>query len=179
MRGESLAGRADTIARYALVALLRSRLDQPVTLINAAMIAEQRNIQTQTVIASESGEDRLAIEITTKREAHKVEGAIYADGLPRITHLDGYNMDMVPAGQMVLLTNADKPGRIGLVGKMFGDANVNIAEMVIGRKPSAAGRDQVAMMILKVDDAPPADLLAKLRQADGILNVASVNLPAL
>lgn len=179
IRGESLAARADTIARYALMELLRSRLDQPVTVINAALIAEQRHIQTNTTIASETGDDRLAIEITTKRGAHRVEGAIYADGLPRITHLDGYNMDMVPAGHMVLLTNADKPGRIGVVGQMFGDANVNIAEMVIGRKPSPEGTGQVAMMILKVDEAPPADLLAKLRRAEGILNIALVGLPGL
>jgi D-3-phosphoglycerate dehydrogenase len=108
-----------------------------------------------------------------------VEGAIYADGLPRVTHLDGYSMDMVPAGHMVLLTNADRPGRIGLVGKLFGDASVNIAEMVIGRKPSQDGRGQVAMMILKLDNAPPAALLETLRKAEGILNVSSVTLPAL
>lgn len=183
MRGESLAGRADTIARYALVELLRSRMDQPVTLINAGMIAEQRRIETMTKIASETGDDRISIEIDTKRATHRVDGAIYTDGLPRITHLDGYNMDMVPAGHMVLLTNADKPGRIGLVGNMFGEANVNIAEMVIGRKPAPVGiggsGGQIAMMILKVDEAPPADLLAKLRRAEGILNVALVNLPRL
>ncbi len=180
LRGESLAGRADTIARYALAELLRGSMDQPVTVINAGMIAEQRHIQTQTTIAGDQGEDRLSIEITSGKSPNlKVEGAIYADGLPRITHLDGYNMDMVPAGHMVLLTNADKPGRIGLVGKMFGDANVNIAEMVIGRKQADKGSDPVAMMILKVDDAPPADLLAQLRRADGIVNVALVNLPKL
>lgn len=188
LRGESLAGRADTIARHALVELLRSRMDQPVSLINAAMIAEQRNILTQTVITSDVGEDRLAIEVTTKRAIHRVEGAIYADGHPRVTHLDGYNMDMVPTGHMVLLTNADKPGRIGLVGKLFGDAHVNIAEMVIGRKSAAfsaaphsggasAAGIQVAMMILKTDEAPPADLLNQLRRAEGILNVAMVHLP--
>jgi D-3-phosphoglycerate dehydrogenase len=179
IRGESLAGRADTIARFALASLLKSELDEPVSLINAAMIAEQRHIGVQTVIAADKGEDRLAIEITTKDKTHRVEGAIYADGLPRITHLDGYNMDMVPAGHMVLLTNADRPGRIGLVGKLFGDASVNIAEMVIGRKSSADSKGQVAMMILKVDDAPPAALLDTLRKAEGILSVANVTLPPL
>jgi D-3-phosphoglycerate dehydrogenase len=206
VRGENLASRADSIARFALAELLKRSLDEPVSVINAALIAERRNINVQTVIAADKGEDRLAIEINTARGdgmtsqegkspdrhiatsprsggggwggvgMHRVEGAIYADGLPRITHLDGYNMDMVPAGHMVLLTNADRPGRIGLVGKMFGDANVNIAEMVIGRKPLPDSQGQIAMMILKVDDAPPADLLAKLRRAEGIINVALVEL---
>ncbi len=77
---------------------------------------------------------------------------------------------------MVVLTNADQPGRIGLVGRMFGDANVNIAEMVIGRKADAATGKQIAMMILKLDNAPTPDLLEALRKAPGILNVAAVEL---
>lgn len=180
MRGESLVGRADTISRFALAELLKGSLDQPVNVVNANLIADQRRIDTRTVIAADQGEDRIAIEIRAKGQAHRVEGAIYSDGMPRITHLDGYNLDMMPSGHMVLLTNADVPGRIGLVGGLFGDANVNIAEMVIGRKPvtdtTASPHAQIAMMILKLDEAPPPDLLARLRRAEGILSVAAVEL---
>jgi D-3-phosphoglycerate dehydrogenase len=84
---------------------------------------------------------------------------------------------MVPAGHMVLLTNDDKPGRIGLVGQMFGDAGVNIAEMVIGRKRRSQGAGGVAMMIIKLDGAPRPELLERLRAAAGIHNVAAVELP--
>ena len=199
LRGGSLAGRAETISRMALADLLRRHLDQPVNLINAAMIAGQRRIGFETIIGSETGDDRLAIELygSTAEGAgdaegdmgrgggielpHIVEGAIYADNLPRITLLDGYRMDMVPAGQMVLITNSDQPGRIGLVGKLFGDAGVNIAEMVIGRKAAAAvrasgGHGQIAMMILRLDEQPPAKLIQTLRDSPGILSVAPVAL---
>ncbi len=175
VRGESLAGRADTVARYALVELLSSVLDEPVSVINAGLIAEQRHIDTETVIAADHGEDRLSIEIEQDGRPRRVEGAIYADELGRITSLDGFTMDMVPAGHMVLLTNADEPGRIGLVGRLFGDAGVNIAEMVIGRKPDT-GSGTIAMMILKLDAAPTAKLLDELGRAPGILSVASVEL---
>jgi D-3-phosphoglycerate dehydrogenase len=77
---------------------------------------------------------------------------------------------------MVLLTNTDEPGRIGLVGAMFGDAGVNIAEMVIGRKVNRAAGDSVAMMIIKLDAAPNPELLSALEKAPGILGVASVEL---
>lgn len=176
VRGEALAHRADTIARFALVELLSRHLDEPVNLINAALIAEQRRIDTQTVIAADHGEDRLAIELEHDGQARRVEGAIYADDLPRITHLDGYAMDMVPTGHMVLLTNADEPGRIGLVGRMFGDAGVNIAEMVIGRKNDDATGRVIAMMILKLDEAPSETLLDALGNAPGILRVARLEL---
>ncbi len=184
VRGETLAGPADTIARYALAQLLSRHLDDPVNVINAALIAEQRHIDMQTTIAADHGEDRLSIQLQTKGEtkgrtgvfSHRVQGAIYADDLPRVTHLDGYAMDIVPAGHMVLLTNNDQPGRIGLVGQLFGSADVNIAEMVIGRNTDDATGKTIAMMILKLDEAPTVELLDELRAAPGILNVASVQL---
>ena len=177
LRGETLAGRADTVARFALAELLRHHLDEPVSIINAGLIAEQRHIETQTVIAAEHGEDRMAVAIRADGETRRVEGAIYADELPRVTSLDGYSMDMVPCGHMVLLTNADEPGRIGLVGRIFGEAGVNIAEMVIGRKTGKEAGMTIAMMILKLDDAPSDDLLERLREGPGILSVARVELP--
>jgi D-3-phosphoglycerate dehydrogenase len=184
LRGDSLADRADTIARMALADLLQAQLDEPVNLINAALIAEQRGIASQTIIASAQGDDRLSIEVrggdaavpSAGAGSFVVEGAIYADGRPRITSLNGYAMDMIPAGRMIVLTNADRPGRLGLVGQMFGQASVNIAEMVIGRKPAPAGATPVAMMILKLDDPAPDALLDSLRKSDGILSVAAVSL---
>ena len=55
LRGETLAGRADTIARFALAELLNAHLDQPVNVINAALVAEHRHIATETVIAADTG----------------------------------------------------------------------------------------------------------------------------
>ena len=176
LRGEHLAGKADTISRMALTSILQRHVEQPVTLINAPLIAEQRGIAHETTIATDVGEDRLAIELTGgDDETHHVEGAIYDDGRPRVTNLDGYALDMVPEGPMVLLTNADQPGRIGLVGGLFGDAGVNIAAMVIGRRPEVKPGD-VAMMILKLDDPPGDALLDSLRAAEGILQASKVTL---
>jgi D-3-phosphoglycerate dehydrogenase len=180
VRGESLTGRADTIARFALAEVLRRRLDAPVNVINAPIVAEQRHIDVHTTTLSESGQDRLTIEIIGEDGPRKVEGAIYADNMPRITNLDGYAMDMVPEGPMVLLTNADVPGRIGSVGQIFGAANANIAEMVIGRQrdiPGARKGDVVAMMILRLDEPPRDEVIEALRKTPGILRVACVTLP--
>ena len=173
--GDALAGRADTIARHALSDLLRAHLDQPVNVINAGLVAEERNLDTRTIIDRDTGVDRLSIELHGADGSHRVDGAIYQDGHPRVTHLDGYAMDMVPEGHMVLLTNEDEPGRIGVVGQLFGDSEVNIAEMVIGRKPTS-DRGNVAMMILKVDAEPTESVMEKLRKSKGILSASHLQL---
>ncbi|MCH8316242.1 MAG: phosphoglycerate dehydrogenase [Planctomycetes bacterium] len=76
VRGEALAGPADTIARYALAQLLGRHLDEPVNVINAALIAEQRHIDMQTIIAADHGEDRLAIQLQTR--PNKGDGSLFA-----------------------------------------------------------------------------------------------------
>lgn len=179
-RGESVASRADTIARFALAALLRQHLDEPINVINAALVAEQRHIDFSTVITSEHDEDRICIELDDDGNIWRVEGAMYEDQQPRVTNINGYAMDMIPDGHMVLLMNNDKPGRIGLVGRIFGEANCNIAEMVIGRqRKTSGGKDgePVAMMILKLDESPTDAVMKQLREAEGILNMASLDLP--
>jgi hypothetical protein len=61
---------------------------------------------------------------------------------------------------------------IGMVGAEFGQAGINIADMAISR------RDKTALMVLKVDEAPPQSLLERLKGQAGILKAVAVKLPA-
>jgi D-3-phosphoglycerate dehydrogenase len=104
-------------------------------------------------------------------------GTVYADGLPRLLRIDNFAMDMVPEGQMVILLNQDQPGVIGFVGTSFGDAKVNIADMVISRSIDSSGK-ATALMLIKTDSEPPASLVEMMRARPYILRVKSVVLPA-
>ena len=79
-------------------------------------------------------------------------------------------MDMIPEGQMVLILNKDQPGVIGTVGTSFGDANVNIADMVISRTFDPDGAAH-ALMVLKTDSPAPDALVNRLRARPGIVRV--------
>jgi D-3-phosphoglycerate dehydrogenase / 2-oxoglutarate reductase len=76
---------------------------------------------------------------------------------------------------MVVIVNQDQPGVIGTVGTSFGDAKVNIADMVISRHVDTAGK-ATALMMIKTDSEAPAELLTKLRSKPGILRTKSVKL---
>ena len=93
------------------------------------------------------------------------------DGSPCVLRIDGYRMNMVPAGQMVLLFNDDRPGVIGAVGDAFGKNEVNIADMTISRQ------DDLAMMVIKMDAKPCPDVLSQLAQIDPIRKVFAISLP--
>ena len=79
-------------------------------------------------------------------------------------------MEMVPEKHLVLIFNDDRPGVIGLVGKLFGDHEINIADMTLAR------RDRTALMLLKLDTEPTAGCLEELRKSDPIISVRTTSL---
>ena len=172
-----LASAATTIERISLIGLLQNHLDVPVNLVNVGHIAEQRGIELRTVTtdAGPSRGPQLAIEVAADGrhgdQPHRISGRVFDDMRPRVVEINGYHMDMIPAGCMVLIQNDDRPGMVGLVGSEFGRAKINIADMAISR------RDDTALMVLRVDTEPPESLLTRLRQGAGIKKVARVVLP--
>ena len=83
---------------------------------------------------------------------------------------------MIPEGNMVVIQNEDQPGVIGFVGTSFGDAKVNIADMVISREYDKSGK-ATALMAIKTDSEPGTVLVDKLKSRPGILKVKAMKLP--
>jgi D-3-phosphoglycerate dehydrogenase / 2-oxoglutarate reductase len=173
----------NTLLRLATVELLRPHLTDPVNVINVEHLARSRGIELVAIheAAPPAGlvGDIVGIRVDGDgdgQESHRVLGTVYADGLPRVLRVDGFAMDMVPEGNMVVIVNQDQPGVIGLVGTSFGDAGVNIADMVISREARPDGT-AVALMVLKTDQHPPDALLNRLRARPNIVRVKSVVLP--
>ena len=86
----------------------------------------------------------------------------------RIVLIDGHTFDVPPAEHMLMVTNDDRPGVIGTVGTLLGDAGVNIADMDVGRAEEAG---TAVMLIAPTSPVAPATVEA-LRAAPGIISVA-------
>lgn len=160
-------------ARYMMVELLRPHLNHRVNVVNVMEIARERDLAVEVIQVPDSRhvEDQIEAHVSSDEE-HSIAGSVVYNNLPHVWQIDGYRMDMIPAGQMVLLSNADRPGVIGVVGAIFGNAGVNIADMTISRQGPRA------MMVLRVDGEIGDDLLHMLADAEPVLWVCSVELPA-
>ncbi len=174
--GTDLQPAAGTIDRVGLIGLLQAHLDTPLNVVNVLHMAEQRGIAVRTTTSDDAAKGpRLIIEITTgsrgQTQTRRIVGRVFEDNRPRVIEINGYHMDMVPSGDMVLILNEDRPGMIGLVGSEFGQSSINIADMAISRK------EETAMMVLKVDQAPDQSMINRLRHRPGMLKVAHVRLP--
>jgi D-3-phosphoglycerate dehydrogenase len=171
----------NTLLRLAAVELLRPHLQEPANVINVEHVARERNIELVQIHEPEPPAglvgDIVGVRVVSGTgESHRILGTVYADRLPRILRIDGFAMDMVAEGTMVVVLNKDQPGVIGAVGTLFGDAKVNIADMVISREVQKDGTAQ-ALMVIKTDSAPTDALLTSLRSRPGIVRVKHVELP--
>ena len=89
---------------------------------------------------------------------------------PRLVQIDGHTVDVPPAGHLLVVNNDDRPGVIGRVGTVLGDAGVNIADMDVGRSSGQLG----ALMVISVSEAPSPEVVDRLRAADGVTAVAVI-----
>lgn len=171
--GERIGHLAPTLARQCIADLLGPHIDARINLVNADSVARERGIKIEAT-AHDSATDHanpVNVTIHTHDGVHQVRGIVFADGRPRILAIDGYPMEMVPEKSLVMIVNDDRPGVIGMVGRVFGEHDINIADMTLSR------RDKTALMLLKLDAAPSASVVETLNAADEIISVRTVSLP--
>ena len=95
---------------------------------------------------------------------------VFGRGDIRITSIDGFSIDVVPQGRVIVSRHVDKPGIIGSVGEILGSHSINIAGMHVGRK----GKGEFAVMVLSVDDPVPPEVMDKIRSIKGLDSVKLV-----
>jgi D-3-phosphoglycerate dehydrogenase len=154
----------------ALAGILRPMLAE-INMVSAPAVAKERG-----VTVSESRQELspvydslVRITITTDTGQKSFAGAVIG-GVPRIIEVKGMELDAPFGEAMLYVNNLDKPGFIGALGAMLGDAAVNIATFNLGRV--AAGDDAIALV--GVDQAPDAALLAAIQALPHVKEVRAL-----
>ncbi len=140
--------------------------DDPVSYVNAPKMADERGIVvTETTTTTSHHFVNL---ITVKGGEHAIAGTIVGlEGEPRLVMVDDHRVDLPPAGHMLVVRNDDRPGMIGKVGTIVGEAGVNIADMDVGQSTSGAS----AMMVVATSEPVPPAVCEALRAVEGIVSV--------
>ncbi len=154
--------------------LLAPISEEPVNLVNAPVIARQRGllVSERKTTAPANYTNLVSVALRSARGEHTVAGSVM-NREPRVVGIDGYWVDLVPTGGYVLLSrHVDRPGIVGTVGTLLGEADVNISSMQLGR---ARPRGE-ALMALTVDDPIPPDVLERIRAVTGVEQIRVVRL---
>jgi D-3-phosphoglycerate dehydrogenase len=152
--------------------LLESVTDQ-VNMVNAPVIARERGIKVIESKSSRSSD--FASAITTRVSGcleRLVAGAIFHGRQPRIVRVDDFMLEAIPEGPTLLLHNHDRPGVVGHVGTVLGEAGVNISRMQL----ALVRERSEACMLVNVDSAPSADVMERLRSLPHMISAQLVEL---
>ena len=158
--GEAAELNCRPLTQIALTGLLRPILDN-VNMVSAPVLARQRNIDV-TEMKHERDCDYqtlIRLTVTTERGARSVSGTLFGGTKPRLVEIKGIEIEAELGPHMLYISNEDRPGLIGALGKILGDAEVNIATFHLGR----AARGAEAIALLEVDEAIPAEVLDRVR----------------
>jgi D-3-phosphoglycerate dehydrogenase len=148
------------LTQAALCGLLKPTLSE-VNMVNAPLVARERGIRFSEVRRDQQGayEGYIKLTVTTEQLIRSVAGTVFSNNRPRLIQIKSIDMDAEFAPHMLYITNEDKPGFIGRLGTLLGNAGVNIANFNLGR--SAPGADAIAL--LQVDEPVPDKVLADIR----------------
>ena len=149
------------LSSAALAGLLRPALPD-VNMVSAPVVAKERGVAVEEVLRGRDGvyDNYIRLDVRTERQQRSVAGTVFSDGKPRIIQVKGINLEAEFSGDMLYITNEDKPGFIGALGTTLGDAGVNIATFHLGRQQE--GGDAIAL--LAVDGQVAPDVLANLER---------------
>lgn len=157
-----------------LQGVLEPQLKEMVNLVNAPFLAKERGIKVKESATSEAAvyTSLITLRLVTDKGEGSIAGTLIARKYPRIVRLHDYEIEVSPAGHLLVFANEDKPGVIGEVGTLLGGNDVNIAKMQLGR--SAPKQDAVA--VLTVDSAIPDKVVAELLELPFIMSAKLIEL---
>jgi D-3-phosphoglycerate dehydrogenase len=155
--------------------LLEGTSEERVNLVNCNLVAARRGLTVveEKEAICENYASLVTVEITTNQGVFAVAGTVMHEEL-HIVRVNKYWLDIVPApGSYFLFSDhLDRPGFIGAIGKITGDADINISSMHLGRlKP----RGQ-ALLVLTLDEPLPEEQQQQILAIPDVYSVKLVEL---
>ncbi len=155
----------------AIAGLLRPLLDN-INMVNAIAIARDRGIDIRETKQEQPGdyETLIRLSVQTERRTRTIAGTIFGGNRERIVEIKDIPVEAEWGAHMLYITNRDRPGVIGDLGRALGDAGINIATFHLGR--SVPGEDAIAL--LQVDQEISDDLVETLENLPNIVQVKAL-----
>lgn len=169
--GEAAALNTRPLTQIILKGLLAPQLEG-VNMVSAPVIARARGIDVATVEREniEGYRTLISVEVETERRERCVAGTLFQGSEPRIVTVDGIPMEARLGEHMLFVRNVDRPGLIGALGTLLGEAGVNIASFHLGRREPGGE----ALALVEVDQPVGEELLARIRALPHVLQARAL-----
>ena len=175
--GELVDLNAAPVTRAFLAGLMRD-VSARVNAVNAFLIAEERGIAVKLRICVRARDSvpSISTRVITNAGEHSLAGTLFGYGEQsrqgRITEINGFHIEAIPHGHMLVMRNRDVPGVIGRVGTILGERGVNISRFHLGRREMGGE----AMAVIEVDAAIDKKTVELLRDLEQVVSAVQIEL---
>ncbi len=172
--GELTAYDTSAVTLAVLKGILAPMVGESVNYVNASLIAAERGVKVVEAKTNKLEEfaNLLALEVRSNGASLALQGTLSARRQPRIVKIDRYFVEASPEGYMLIIKNQDKPGLIGQLGTLLGEAKINIAGMTNGREQPGGE----AITVVNIDHPVPPKVLEQVKKLNHVLDAKLITL---
>jgi len=159
----------------ALVGILSGHTEEPVNLVNAPTMAEDRGIELieTTDKTSDDFTELITVRVGCGAETTEVAGTgVGPRNVPYLVKVWGQSFYLPFAEHLAIFRYRDMPGMIGRVGSAFGEHGVNIVSAAVG----AEAEGVEAVMALTTDAAVPPDVIEAIAADQDFFTGSAIDL---
>jgi D-3-phosphoglycerate dehydrogenase / 2-oxoglutarate reductase len=176
VRGEISRYDVKVLELAALKGIFTDVVEHPVSYVNAPIIAADRGVEVRLITTEDSPDYRNVVTVRgTLADGRTVSISGTLSGpkhIEKLVEVDGFDIEVPPAEHLVFLRYIDRPGIVGIVGRILGDAGVNIGSMQVSRDRQGGH----ALVGMTVDSAVPHAVLQEIAAEIGAESARSVDL---
>jgi D-3-phosphoglycerate dehydrogenase len=182
MQKFTITFRGDEVLNYnvapitvaAIMGLLKPILQETVNYVNAPILAKEREINVEETKETAPGDftNLITLTLVTDKGSTTVSGTLFGKANPRIVKINGFTVELMLTEKMLVFQNIDKPGVIGDIGGLLGQAGINISGMQFGRE-KPGGR---AISVMNIDNHVDQEMLQKFREMPNVVSVKLISL---
>ena len=151
----------------ALKGVFQALVHDPVSYVNAPLLAEQRGVAVALTSDADAGDHRslVRVRVTQSDGVVRVVAGVAngSNGATKLVEFGDFDVDVPISEHMAFFRYNDRPGVVGTVGRLLGDALVNIAGMQVSRDKDADN----ALIVLTVDSEIPAATVEQIKTEIG------------
>lgn len=157
--------------------LLERAMDKDVNIVNAEVLLREHGIGMDVETNAQSGvfSSSVTATLTSGGQELLASGTLFGNNMPRLISLGDHRLEAYLDGNLFIFVHDDVPGIVGAVGTIFGEHDVNIAQMAVGRKSDAPGGEAIG--VLNLDSVPSKAALEAVLNHPHIHKVRVIQLP--
>jgi D-3-phosphoglycerate dehydrogenase len=176
VRGEITAHDVRVLELAVLKGMFTDVVEESVSYVNAPLLASDRGVAVRLNTDPESPDYRNLITVRgTMADGAQVSVSGTLSGprhVEKLVEIDGFDIEVLLSDHMAVFRYTDRPGIIGTVGRILGEAQINIAGMQVSRDQKGGH----ALVAMTVDSAIPSDVLEEIVSAIGARSARQVDL---